>query len=47
MTLTIDKKHITGVSTEIDRTGVVQKGDSFTYPAGPIMLKNRTAVPSL
>ena len=47
LTLSIDAKTISGVSTEIDRNGKVTKGDSFTYPAGPIILTDRTSVPSL
>jgi hypothetical protein len=47
LTLTIDKKTIRGQSTEIDRTGKVTVGDSFSYPVGPIALKNSKSVPSL
>ena len=32
---------------EIDRTGKVTRGDSFSYPAAPINLKNSKAVPTL
>ena len=47
MTLTIDGKTISGVSTEIDRTGKVSKGDSFSDPAAAVILKNPASVPSL
>ncbi|HME37213.1 MAG TPA: metallophosphoesterase [Candidatus Sulfotelmatobacter sp.] len=45
--LTIDKKTIKGQSTEIDKNGNPGKGDSFSYPAGPIILKNSKSVPTL
>lgn len=47
LTLTIDKNNIHGQSTEIDRTGKVTAGDSFSYPAGPIALKDPKKVPTL
>jgi acid phosphatase type 7 len=47
LNLTIDKKTITGQTTEIDKTGKVTEGDSFSYPVGPIILKNPTSVPTL
>ena len=47
LTLTIDKKTISGVSTEIQKDGSVSQGDSFSYPAGPIRLQNPKAVPTL
>jgi acid phosphatase type 7 len=47
LTLTIDKKTIKGQTTEIDRTGKVTAGDSFSYPAGPIVLKDSKSVPTL
>lgn len=47
LTLTIDKKNITGQSTEIDRTGKVTAGDKFSYPAGAVTLKNPKSVPTL
>jgi hypothetical protein len=47
LTLTIDKTKISGESTEIDKTGKVTAGDSFSYPAGPIVLKNPKSVPTL
>nr|WP_050780978.1 metallophosphoesterase [Bradyrhizobium sp. ORS 278] len=46
-TLTIDKDTISGVSTEVDRDGNAKLGDSFSYPAGPIELADRKAVPTL
>jgi hypothetical protein len=47
MTLTIDGQSIHGATTEIDRTGKVTAGDSFDYPAAPVVLKNGGSVPSL
>jgi len=47
LTLTIDKKTIKGQTTEIDRTGNVSAGDSFSYPAGAITLANSKSVPTL
>jgi acid phosphatase type 7 len=47
LTLTIDKRTIKGQSTEIDRDRKVRKGDSFSYPAGPIILKDPKSVPTL
>lgn len=47
MTLTIDAKTISGVTTEIDRTGKVSKGDSFSYPAEAVILINPAGVPTL
>jgi len=48
VTLTIDKKNITGHSTEIDKDGsVTNPADTFKYPAGPISLKNSKSVPTL
>ena len=47
LTLTIDKHTISGHSTEIDRTGKVSPGDSFSYPAGPIVLADPKSVPTL
>lgn len=32
MTLTMDKNKSSDVTTEVDRQGNVQKGDSFLYP---------------
>jgi len=37
MTLTTDKKTISGTTTEIDRAGAVKKGDSFSYPATSVL----------
>jgi len=47
LTLTIDKKTISGKSTEIDRDGKVTAGDTFEYPAKPVTLKNSKSVPTL
>jgi acid phosphatase type 7 len=47
LTLTVDKKNIQGRSTEVDRSGKVTAGDHFSYPAGPIKLKNPKSVPTL
>jgi hypothetical protein len=47
MTLTIDKKTISGKTTEVDKSGTVKNGDSFSYPATPVVLKNPKSVPSL
>lgn len=47
MTLTIDKKTISGATTEVDRTGAVHAGDTFSYSAKPIHLANPKSVPTL
>jgi hypothetical protein len=47
MTLTIDKKKISGVTIEVDRNGQVHAEDSFSYPAAPIHLENPKSVPTL
>lgn len=47
VTLTIDKNTISGVTTEIHKDGTAGQGDSFSYPAGPITLRNPRAVPNL
>jgi hypothetical protein len=47
LTLTIDEKSISGQSTEIDRTGKVTQGDTFSYPTAPVILKNPMSVPTL
>jgi DNA repair exonuclease SbcCD nuclease subunit len=47
MTLTIDKKTITGSTIEVDRTGKVSAGDSFSYTAEPIHLDDPKSVPTL
>src|SRR5579872_463746 len=44
MTLTIDKDSISGVTREIDRTGKVTDGDSFSYSAKPIKLADPKSV---
>jgi hypothetical protein len=47
MTLTIDKKAIAGTTIEVDKSGSAKTGDSFSYPAAPIVLKNPKSVPTL
>jgi Calcineurin-like phosphoesterase len=48
VTLTIDKKWISGATTEVDRTGKAkQSADTFKYSAKPIILKNPKSVPTL
>ena len=47
LTLTIDKETISGVSTEIDRGGNPAQGDSFSYPATPVVLQDPKSVPTL
>ena len=47
MTLTIDSDTISGVTTEVDRTGHVSSGDTFSYPAKPVILKSPKSVPTL
>jgi hypothetical protein len=47
VTLTIDAETISGVSTEVSRTGHVTEGDTFSYPAGPVILANPKSVPTL
>ncbi len=47
LTLTIDKKNISGETTEIDRTGKVTAGDTFSYPSKPVFLEDPKSVPTL
>ena len=48
ITLTIDKKWISGVTTAVDRAAQVkQSADTFKYSAKPIILKNPKSVPTL
>ena len=47
LTLTIDKTKISGATTEVDRTGKVSDGDSFSYSAAPIRLADPKSVPTL
>ena len=48
ITLTVDKKSISGTTTEVDRAGGVKQGaDTFKYSAKPIILKNPKSVPTL
>lgn len=47
MTLTIDKDTISGTTVEIDRSDAVKAGDSFSYPAAPVILSDPKSVPTL
>jgi acid phosphatase type 7 len=48
VTLTIDKKKISGHSIEIDKNDkVTDPADEFSYPAGPITLADPKSVPTL
>ncbi|MBR1217186.1 metallophosphoesterase [Bradyrhizobium sp. U87765 SZCCT0131] len=47
MTLNIDQDKISGTSIEVDRTGKARAGDSFSYSAKPIILKDPKSVPTL
>ena len=47
MTLAIDSNTISGVTTEVDRTGNVTDGDKFSYSAKPVILKSPKSVPTL
>ena len=47
MTLTIDNNRISGVTTEVDRSGNVFAGDKFSYPAAPVHLADPKSVPTL
>jgi hypothetical protein len=47
MTLTIDKKTISGVTTEVTRNGDVQDGDTFSYSAEAVFLDDPKSVPTL
>ena len=47
MTLTIDKTKIFGVTTEVDRTGQIFAGNSFSYSAAPVRLADPKSVPTL
>ena len=47
MTLAIDKKTISGQTIEIDRTGKVARGDTFSYSTAPVVLANPKSVPTL
>lgn len=48
VTLTIDKKHITGHSIEVDQDGTVKDpADQFSYSAAPVTLANGKSVPTL
>jgi len=47
LTLTIDKKTISGVSAEIDRNDALGSSDRFSYPADPVELEDPKSVPTL
>jgi hypothetical protein len=47
LTLTIDDKTISGVSTEVDRTGNASQGDTFRYPTAAVILEDPKSVPTL
>ncbi len=47
MKLTIDKKTISAVTFEVDRTGKVARGDLFSYSAAPLRLSDPKSVPTL
>lgn len=48
LTLTIDRNTISGYTTEVDRAGNAQPGDSFeNYPATPIFLDDPKSIPTL
>lgn len=48
ITLTIDKKKIAGVTTEVNRDGSLYSGgDTFSYPVAPVTLANPKSVPTL
>lgn len=48
MTITIDKRKITGHSIEVDKDGnVTNPADSFSYPTAPVILKNPKSLPTL
>jgi hypothetical protein len=47
MTLTIDSHTISGVTIEVDRSGHVSNGDTFSYPTKPVILKSPKSVPTL
>jgi acid phosphatase type 7 len=47
ITLTINSHTISGVTTEVDRNGHVTNGDTFSYPAKPVILHNPKSVPTL
>jgi len=47
MTLTVDKKKISGVTIQVSRDGTPSSGDSFSYPVAPVTLANPKSVPTL
>jgi len=47
VTLTIDANNISGTTTEIDKMGTASAGDSFKYPAAPVVLADPKSAPTL
>jgi DNA repair exonuclease SbcCD nuclease subunit len=47
LTVTIDDKTISGISTEIDKQGNVSKGDTFEYPVAAVVLQDSRSLPTL
>ena len=47
LSLTIDDKTISGVSTEVDKNGAASKGDTFDYPTAAVILDDPKSVPTL
>jgi hypothetical protein len=47
VTLTVDKKAISGVTVEVDRNGTATETDKFSYSAEPIKLADPKSVPTL
>ncbi|MBV9286321.1 MAG: metallophosphoesterase, partial [Hyphomicrobiales bacterium] len=47
LTLTIDRKTIAGATTEVDRSGAVVAGDTFSYPTRTVTLREPKSVPTL
>ena len=47
MTLEIDSETISGRTMEVDKDGNATEGESFSYPAGAVMLANGRDVPRL
>ncbi len=47
LTLTIDKTTIAGTTTAVDRNGTTVAGETFSYPAGTVRLRDPKSVPTL
>lgn len=47
LTLVIDSKTISGSSTQVDRSGKVSQGDTFSYPVKPVTMAHKKDVPTL